>query len=186
MPFYAYRGSMNIRRYMRHSIEPKRDFTKLTPCAARLAELLCLKLPEISDYGRIKEIILKHDDAKQELDLFVKSPSHQLSLLVLTSRDGVEIRFQEPNKAGTATAVFSMHPLNFHRTCEAAVDFIEKVSKGQIIVARENKRTFPLIGPKRLRFFDVGEIVGAKASHIEKVYNWHGLHVDSFRKNVNI
>lgn len=161
---------------MRHSIDPRRDFTRLTPCAARLAELLCIKMPEINELGRIKEINLSHDDERSELDLISPSPSGELQLQVLTSREGVEIRFQEKGKSGKATAVFSMHPLNFHRTCEAAVDFIEKIANGQIIVAREHKRSFPLIGPKRLRFFDVGEIVGARAASIKKVYTWHELH----------
>lgn len=161
---------------MRHSIDPRRDFTRLTPCAARLAELLCIKMPEINELGRIKEINLSHDDERSELDLISPSPSGELQLHVLTSREGVEIRFQEKGKSGKATAVFSMHPLNFHRTCESAVDFIEKIANGQIIVAREHKRSFPLIGPKRLRFFDVGEIVGARAASIKKVYAWHELH----------
>ena len=161
---------------MRHSIDPRRDFTRLTPCAARLAELLSIKMPEINSLGRIKEIQLSNDDERSELDLISPSPSGELLLHVLTSREGVEIRFQEKGKSGKATAVFSMHPLNFHRTCEAAVDFIEKIANGQMIVVREHKRSFPLIGPKRLRFFDVGEIVGARASSIKKVYAWHELH----------
>lgn len=161
---------------MRHSIDPRRDFTRLTPCAARLAELLCIKLPEINELGRIKPIVLKHEDSRDELDLLSPSPSGKLVLQVLTSREGVEIRFEEKGRSGRATAVFAMHPLNFHRTCEAAVDFIEKIANGQIIVARENKRSFPLIGPKRLRFFDVGELVGSRAASIEQVYAWHELH----------
>lgn len=161
---------------MRHAIEPLRDFPKLTPCAARLAELLCIKLPEIREIGQIREIKQRDEDERRELDLLTASPSKQLMLQVVTSREGVEIRFQEKGKAGKAMAVFSMHPLNFHRTCEAAVDFIEKIANGQIIIARENRRSFPIIGPKRLRFFDVGEIVGARAASIQKVYNWHQLH----------
>jgi hypothetical protein len=161
---------------MRHSIDPRRDFTRLTPCAARLAELLCIKLPEINALGRIKPIVLKHEEARDELDLLSPSPSGKLILQLLTSREGVEIRFEEKGRRGRTTAVFSMHPLNFHRTCEAAVDFIEKIANGQIIVARENKRSFPLVGPKRLRFFDVGELVGSRASSIEQVYPWHELH----------
>ena len=161
---------------MRHSIDPRRDFTRLTPCAARLAELLCIKMPEISELGLIRQIVLKHADARDELDLICPSPSGKLVLQILTSRDGVEIRFEEKNRSGRATAVFAMHPLNFHRTCEAAVDFIEKIANGQIIVARENRRSFPLIGPKRLRFFDVGELVGSRAASIEQVYPWHELH----------
>lgn len=161
---------------MRHSIEPKRDFTRLTPCAARLAELLCMKMPEILELGLIQEIILKHEDSREELDLITPSPSGQLHLQIITSREGVEIRFYEKGHAGKATAVFAMHPLNFHRTCEATVDFVEKVSIGQIIVARERKRSFPIIGTKRLRFFDAGELVGSRAASIEKVYAWHQLH----------
>lgn len=161
---------------MRHSIDPRRDFTRLTPCAARLAELLCIKLPEINILGRIKPIFLKNEDSRDELDLLSPSPSGKLVLQLLTSREGVEIRFEEKGRSGRATAVFSMHPLNFHRTCEAAVDFIEKIANGQVIVARENKRSFPVIGPKRLRFFDVGELVGSRAASIEQVYPWHELH----------
>lgn len=160
---------------MRHLIDPTRDFPRLTPCAARLAELLCIKMPEVRERGLIREIILRTEESRDELDLLSPSPSGLLQLHLLTSRDGVEIRFQEKGRSGMATAVFSMHPLNFHRTCEAAVDFIEKIANGQIIVARENKRSFPVVGPKRLRFFDVGELVGARAASIEKVYSWHEL-----------
>ena len=163
---------------LRHQITPLKDFPRLTPCAARLAELLCQKLPEILVTGQIKAIVLKHEDSKEELDLIATAPAGKLILHLLTSRDGVEIRYQEKNRSGRATAVFAMHPLNFHRTCEAAVDFIEKIAQGQIIVARERKRAFPLLGPKRLRFFDVGELVGARASSIEQVYRWHELHID--------
>lgn len=160
---------------MRHSIEPKRDFTKLTPCAARLAELLCIKMPEIREHGLIKALVLRNEDSREELDLLATSPSSELQLHLLTSREGVEVRFQEKGRSGRATAVFAMHPLNFHRTCEAAVDFIDKIAHGHIIVARENQRVFPLIGPKRLRFFDVGEIVGSRAASIQKVYSWRPL-----------
>lgn len=163
---------------MRHSIDPRRDFSRLTPCAARLAELLCIKMPEIQQRGKMKPLPLtpRAEDAREELDLIAMSPSDKLQLQVLTSREGVEIRYEQKARSGRATAVFAMHPLNFHRTCEAAVDFIEKIANGQIIVARENQRSFPLIGPKRLRFFDVGEIVGSRAASIEQVYAWHELH----------
>lgn len=161
---------------MRHSIDPRRDFFRLTPCAARLTELLCIKMPEIQQEGMIRKLAPKDEDSREELDLIAISPSGKLKLQLLTSREGVEIRYEQKGRAGRATAVFAMHPLNFHRTCEAAVDFIEKIANGQIIVARENHRSFPLIGPKRLRFFDVGEIVGSRATSIEQVYAWHELH----------
>lgn len=161
---------------MRHSIEPRRDFSRMTPCAARLSELLCMKMPEIQAHGQIKSLHSAHEEDRSELDLLMISPSDQLQLRILTSREGVEIRYEQKSRAGRATAVFAMHPLNFHRTCEAAVDFIEKIAQGQIIVAREKTRAFPLIGPKRLRFFDVGEIVGSRAASIERVYAWHELH----------
>jgi hypothetical protein len=160
---------------MRHSIEPRRDFPKLTPCAARLAELLCIKLPEIGDLGQIKSVATKSDEDKAELDLLTVSPSGELCLRLLTSREGVELRFEEKGRGGRATVVFNMHPLNFHRTCEAAVDFVDKVAHGQIIVARESQRAFPLLGPRRLRLFDAGEIVGARAASILKVYAWKPL-----------
>lgn len=161
---------------MRHTIDPRQDFPKMTPCAARLAELFFMKMPQISETALIKALEPKNVEAREELDLITLSPSGQLQLQILTSREGVEIRYEQKGRTGRATAVFAMHPLNFHRTCEAAVDFIEKISQGQIIVAREKKRSFPLIGSKRLRFFDVGEIVGSRASSIERVYAWHELH----------
>lgn len=160
---------------MRTSIDLRRDLPRLTPCAARLAEQLLDRLPEIHGTVSIHVRKLRNENARSELDLIAHSPSEQMSLSVETSADGVELRFSEKGKSGSASALFYMHPLNFHRTCEAAVDFVEKVAQGQIIVARERKRVIPFIGPKRLRFFDVGEIVGSKATLIEKVFVWRKL-----------
>lgn len=160
---------------MRTPIDLRRDLTSLTPCAARLTEQLLERLPELKQSAHLVIRKKKNEEARSELDLTAGSPSEQMLLRLETSPEGVELRFFEKGHSGYASALFYMHPLNFHRTCEAVVDFIEKVSQGQIIVARERKRIIPLIGPKRLRFFDVGDIVGAKASLIEKVLSWHPL-----------
>lgn len=161
---------------MRTPIDLRRDLPCFTACGARFAELLFERLPETRSSSTIRLPKGSSHENRAELDLITPSPSGEMLLVVETSREGVEIRFSEKGRAGTASALFFMHPLNFHRTCEAAVDFIEKVATGQIIVAREKKRIIPLIGPKRLRFFDVGEIVGAKAALIERVLVWHELH----------
>lgn len=161
---------------MRTPIDLRRDLPRLTPCAARLTELLLDRLPEIRAAASIHVRKLRNENARSELDLIASSPSEHMCLSVETSPDGVELRFSEKGRSGSASALFYMHPLNFHRTCEAAVDFVEKVAQGQIIVARERKRVIPFIGPKRLRFFDAGEIVGAKAALIEKVFVWRRLH----------
>lgn len=161
---------------MRTPLDLRLDLPRLTPCAARLTELLLERLPDICSTVTVRLSRLKNEHSRSELDLIASSPSEQVILSVETSSEGVELRFSEKGKSGSASALFFMHPLNFHRTCEAAVDFVDKVAHGQIIVARERKRIIPLFGPKRLRFFDAGEIVGSKAALIEKVLVWRNLH----------
>lgn len=151
-------------------------FQRLSPCGARLAELLLHKVPDIREHSDIHFRWFSSKTEKQELRMLSKSPSGELAMRILTSPTGVELRFFEKSQSGAATVVFFMHPMNFHRTCEAAVDFIEKVALGHIIVARTHQKIFPVFGSKRLRFFEMGDIVG-KASLIEKVLTWRPLNL---------
>ena len=159
---------------MKKLLDVRKDLPKLTPCAARLVELLIEAVPYTADNSYIHMNFI--GNKKAELDLRITSPSSFLLLEIESSPEGVEIRFSEPGKAGTASAIFFMHPLNFHRTCEAVVDFVSKIFSGHIIVAREKNRTFPFFGHKRVRFFEAGEIVG-RASEIEQVYKWKDLNI---------
>lgn len=151
-----------------------KDIHKLSPCGARVIELLFAKLPELKNNGKLKLGYAKEGE-KMELDFSAKSPSEQLLVSIETSPQSVELRLSQNGYSGYATAIFFMHPVNFHRTAEAAVDFLDKIALGQIIVARTKKRSFPIFGHKKLRFFDAGEIVGQKASEIEKVFVWKKL-----------
>ena len=160
---------------MRKKLNLSKDTPRLTPCAARFVELLIARVP----YLEMESNIALHfaESQRSELDLQATSPSGHLLLEIESSPEGIELRFSEKGKSGAATAVFYMHPLNFHRTSEAAADFVEKIAEGKIIVAREKKRVFPFFGHKRVRFFELGEIVGERASEIEKVYSWDSLHI---------
>lgn len=152
----------------------EKDIHQLSPCGARVIELLIAKLPELKNSAALKRGYAKEGE-KMELDFCAQSPSGQLLISIETSPQAVELRLSQNGHTGYATAIFFMHPVNFHRTAEAAVDFLEKISLGQIIVARTKQRSFPVFGHKKLRFFDAGEIVGQKASEIEKVFLWKKL-----------
>lgn len=155
----------------------EKDFRKLTPCGARVIELLFERLPELRTTGILRLGYSKPED-KVELDFSAPSPSGDLQLWIETNPSGASLRLAQKGKRGFATVNFLMHTVNFHRTAEALVDFLEGVALGHVIVARTKKRVFPLIGHKRLRFYNVGEIVGQKASEIEQVLVWKKLNTD--------
>ena len=160
---------------MKKKLDLEKDLSKLTPCAARFVELLIARVPYLAKESTIQFHF--SPSSRSELDLHAQSPSGQLVLIIESSSEGIELHFSEKGKSGAATAVFFMHPLNFHRTSEAAADFVERIAEGNIIVARERKRVFPIFGHKRVRFFELGEIVGERAGLIEKVFSWDSLHL---------
>lgn len=162
---------------MKVRVDLKKHLPKLTHCAARFTELLFAKLPGALESAAIDIGYSSKSDDRSELDLFCISPSKQLAVEVETKKEGVEIKFSEPGKRGSTSVLFFMHQQNFHRTCEAAVNFIAKVADGDIIIAREKKRTIPIIGVKKLRFFEVGEIIGMKADEIERIVAWKELNI---------
>lgn len=161
---------------MTERLRQRELFHRLSPCGARLAELLFHHVPGIRKNAEIVFSAFARKTEKQELKLFAKSPSGAISFKIVTRPTGVEIRFFEKSQSGGATVVFFMHPMNFHRTCEAAVDFVSKVAKGDILVVRTKKRAFPF-GPRRLKFFDAGQIHGEDVSLIDKVLPWSRLNI---------
>lgn len=161
---------------MSERLRQKDLFHRLSPCGARLAELLFHHVPGLRKDAEITLSAFARKGEKQELRLLGKSPSGEIRFKIITRPTGVEIRFFEKSQAGAATVVFFMHPMNFHRTCEAAVDFVQKVAKGYILVARTKERAFPF-GPRRLKFFDAGELMGENAGQIERVLRWRNLNI---------
>ena len=161
---------------MRSKVDVKKHSPKLTHCAGRLLELFFDSFAEILPSATIDIGYSSVNGEKSELDLTCMSPSEQIHIHIESKPEGVELRFSEPGARGVASVLFFMHPLNFHRTCEAAVDFVAKIARGDIVIAREKKRSFPIFGAKRLRFFENGEIIGS-ADKVEKTLIWKKLNV---------
>lgn len=150
------------------------DASLLDPCSARFVELAWLKCPEDMARALIRPDLLKENRAGS-LSLALESPSKHLLMQVVSNREGIEIRLSDrKNKASIAT-LFHLHPQNFHRTSESAADFIEKIVKGHVVVAREKATFLFFFTQHKLRYLFPGDIIGKKAKSIAQVYSWQRI-----------